>query len=110
MDAWSDWVDRAARTWLESGHLEKFIIEFYKPGTTVALARWDFPIRYDGNGVDEMWLDRQFMQQSFAKSAAPPPGCIYAFSCWRPAENRWPVSAPVRTSRSMASLPVKPAP
>jgi hypothetical protein len=77
MDAWSDWVDRAARTWLESEHLQKFIIEFYKPGTTVALARWDFPIRYDGNGVDEMWLDRQFMQQSFAKSAAPPPGCIY---------------------------------
>ena len=38
--------------------LQKFIIEFYKPGTTVALARWDFPIRYDGNGVDEMWVDR----------------------------------------------------
>src|SRR5258707_1133208 len=56
MDAWSDWVDRAARMWLESEHLQKFIIEFYKPGTTVALARWDFPIRYDGNGVDEMWI------------------------------------------------------
>jgi hypothetical protein len=77
LDAWSGWVDRAARTWLESGHLQKFIIEFYKPGTTVALARWDFPIRYDGNGVDEMWFDRQFMQQSFEKSMAPPPGCIY---------------------------------
>jgi hypothetical protein len=48
-DSWTDWVDRAARTWLESGHLQKFIIEFYKPGTSVALARWDFPIRYDGN-------------------------------------------------------------
>lgn len=77
MDAWTDWVDRAARTWLESGHLQKFIIEFYKPGTTVALARWDFPIRYDGNGVNEMWIDRQFMEQSFEKAAAPPPGCVY---------------------------------
>lgn len=34
-------------------------------------------IRYDGNGVDEMWIDQQFMEQSFQKSAAPPPGCIY---------------------------------
>ncbi len=77
MDAWTDWVDRAARTWLESGHLQKFIIEFYKPGTTIALARWDFPIRYDGNGVDEMWIDRQFMEGSCDKAAAPPAGCIY---------------------------------
>lgn len=77
MDAWTGWVDRAARHWLESGHLQKFIIEFYKPGTTVALARWDFPIRYDGNGVDEMWIDREFMEGSFAKAAAPPAGCTY---------------------------------
>jgi Bacterial HORMA domain 2 len=77
VDAWSDWVDRAARQWLESGHLQRFIIEFYKPGTTIALGRWDFPIRYDGNGVDEMWVDRQFLQQSFDKPLRPPTGCIY---------------------------------
>lgn len=77
VDAWTSWVDRAARQWLESGHLRKFIIEFYKPGTTVALARWDFPIRYDGNGSDEMWIDRAFMEGSFAKSTPPPSGCIY---------------------------------
>jgi hypothetical protein len=77
VDAWSSWVDRAARTWLESGDLLKIIIEFYKPGTTAALARWDFPIRYDGNGVDEMWIDRTFFEGSFAKSVPPPPGCLY---------------------------------
>jgi hypothetical protein len=53
-------------------HLQKFIIEFYKRGTTVALGRWDFPIRYDGNGVDEMWVDRQFLQQSFDEPPRPP--------------------------------------
>ena len=84
VDAWTSWVDRAARTWLESGHLQKFIIEFYKPGTTVALARWDFLIRYDGNGVDEMWIDRQFMEGSFAKSTPPPPGCIYRILLFAP--------------------------
>lgn len=84
VDAWTNWVDLAARSWLESGHLQMFIIEFYKPGTTVALARWDFPIRYDGNGVDEMWIDRQFMEGSFAKSAPPPVGCIYRILLFAP--------------------------
>ena len=84
VDAWTDWIDRAARRWMESGHLQKFIIEFYKPGTTIALARWDFPIRYDGNGVDEMWVDRELMQQSFAKSTRPPPGCIYRILLFAP--------------------------
>jgi hypothetical protein len=77
VDAWTSWVDRAARTWLESGDLLRIIIEFYRPGTTIASARWDFPIRYDGNGVDEMWIDRVFFEGSFAKAAPPPPGCIY---------------------------------
>jgi hypothetical protein len=77
VDAWTSWVDRAARTWLESGDLRTIVIEFYKPGTTTALARWDFPIRYDGNGVDEMWIDRAIFEGSFAKAAPPPAGCIY---------------------------------
>ena len=77
VDAWSDWVDRAARAWLESGHLTSIVIEFYWPGSDVAVARWDFPTRYDGNGVDEMWVDRLFFEDSFAKAKAPPAGCSY---------------------------------
>ena len=58
----------AARAWLEAGHLQKFIIEFYRPGTTRhASARWDFPIRYDGNGVDQLWVDRHFLKALLAK-------------------------------------------
>lgn len=77
VDAWSDWVDLAARTWLETGHLESIVIEFYRPGHDIADARWDFPIRYDGNGVDEMWIDRLFFEDSFAKAKAPPAGSHY---------------------------------
>ena len=77
LDAWSSWVDRAARTWMESGHLTGIIIEFYRPGSAEAAARWDFPIRYDGNGVDEMWIDRLFYEESFAKAKKPPLGCSY---------------------------------
>lgn len=77
VDAWSDWVDRAARTWLDSGHLRAVIIEFYWPGSHVVVARWDFPIRYDGNGVDEMWIDRLFFEDTIPKAKAPPAGCWY---------------------------------
>lgn len=77
VDAWSDWVDLAARTWLETGHLEAIVLEFYKPGSTCAAARWDFPIRYDGNGVDEMWVDRLFLEETFSKASTPPSGCLY---------------------------------
>ena len=77
VDSWSAWVDRAARTWLESGHLESIVIEFFRPGSDVAAARWDFPIRYDGNGTDDMWIDRFFFEDSFAKAKSPPAGCSY---------------------------------
>ena len=77
VDAWSDWVDRAARAWMESGHLTEVVIEFYWPGSNNAIARWDFPIRYDGNGVDEMWIDRMFFEDSVPKSKSPPAGCSY---------------------------------
>lgn len=77
VDAWSGWVDHAARTWLESGHLTAIVIEFYWPGSNDAVARWDFPIRYDGRDIDEMWVDRLFFEGSFAKAKAPPRGCSY---------------------------------
>ena len=77
VDAWSSWVDLAARTWLETGHLRSVVIEFYRPGYNVASARWDFPISYDGNAADEMWIDRMFLEDSFAKATPPPRGCEY---------------------------------
>jgi len=77
VDAWSDWVDYAARTWLETGHLNSIVIEFYTSGSRIAAARWEFPVRYDGNGADEMWVDRMFFDDSIAKAKAPPRNCIY---------------------------------
>lgn len=77
VDAWSEWVDRATRYYLETGALTGIVIEFYKPGSDYASARWDFPIRYDGNGVDEMWVDRMFFEEALAKATSPPPGCTY---------------------------------
>ena len=55
----------------------KFVIEFYKPGAANAAARWDFPIRYDGADIDQIWIDTDFLKGSVAKAARPPAGCIY---------------------------------
>ena len=77
VDAWSDWVDLAARTWLQSEDLKSIVIEFFWPNSVNAVARWDFPIHYDGNGVDDMWIDRLFFEDSLPKAKAPPSGCSY---------------------------------
>ena len=50
-DAWVEWIDLAARTWMESGHLTAFKIQFHMPGETLIRGGFEFPIRYDGNGV-----------------------------------------------------------
>jgi len=42
-DAWTEWIDLAARTWMESGHLTAFKIQFHMPGETVIRGGFEFP-------------------------------------------------------------------
>src|SRR5579884_3421956 len=75
-----DWttIERGIRTWLQSGHLNNIVIEFFKPGAAVASARWEFPIGYAGSGVtDDMWLDKNYLRQLIAKSTRPTMDCSY---------------------------------
>lgn len=75
-----DWetIQRGIRTWLLSRHLNKIVIEFYKPGAPEASARWEFPIGYSGSGVDDdMWLDKNYLRQLIAKSKRPTSDCTY---------------------------------
>lgn len=75
-----DWelIARGIRAWIESGHLEKVVIEFFRLGSTSANARWDFPITHSGSGVDDdMWLDKAYLRQIIAKSAKPSPNDAY---------------------------------
>lgn len=75
-----DWetIERGIRTWLQTGHLNNIVIEFYKPGAWTASARWEFPIGYTGSGVDDdMWLDKAYLRQLIAKSARPTNNCTY---------------------------------
>jgi hypothetical protein len=85
-----DWetIERGIHTWLRSGHLNNIVVEFYRPGASVASARWEFPIGYAGSGVDDdMWLDKAYLRQLIAKSARPATDCTYrVLLCTNPGE------------------------
>jgi hypothetical protein len=75
-----DWetIELGIRTWLQSGHLNNIVVEFFKPGASESSARWEFPIGYAGSGVqDDMWLDKNYLRQLIAKSARPSTDCTY---------------------------------
>lgn len=75
-----DWqqIQVGVRTWLDSGHLNAVIVEFFRPGATTASARWEFPVLYTGSGVeDDMWLDKTYLRQLVAKAARPTGDCNY---------------------------------
>lgn len=77
MDDWQT-VGPAIKIWLESGHLEKIVIEFFIPGSNTASARWDFPITYDGSGVDDdMWVSKEHIIRTIAKASKPPSNAVY---------------------------------
>ena len=77
MQEWST-IQRGVRTWLDSGHLNKVVVEFYQPGSSTATARWDFPVVYSGSGVDDdMWLDKDYLRKLIAKAARPTSDCTY---------------------------------
>ncbi len=78
VDSWSGVLGSAARIWMESEHLTAVVIEFYRPRYSTLETFWEFPIEYDGNGVDDdMWTDRAFLEGAIAKSHFPSADCVY---------------------------------
>ena len=68
-----DWkvLGNATRIWLQNGDLQKITLEFHLPGSPKLISRWDFPISYDGSGVDDdMWVAKAAIYATIAK--APP--------------------------------------
>ena len=75
-----DWevIEQGIHTWLQSRHLNNIVVEFFKPGASIASARWEFPIGYTGSGVeDDMWLDKAYLRQLIAKAKRPTTDCTY---------------------------------
>lgn len=77
MNSWET-IERGILAWTVSGHLNRVTVEFFQSGSTLLEARWDFPVRYTGSGIDDdMWLDKAYLRQLVAKSARPSPRCTY---------------------------------
>ncbi len=75
-----DWktTGEAVKTWLSTGDLTRVTIEFFIPGSNKACLRWDFPISYDGSGVDDdMWLAKELVRNTIAKAGKPPANAKY---------------------------------
>jgi hypothetical protein len=78
IDDWSGTLENAVRTWLRTGDLEQITLEFYVIGKDDAVARWDFPISYDGyGGDDDMWGAKEFIRRTIEKGQKPPANALY---------------------------------
>jgi hypothetical protein len=62
---------------MESGHLTAFKIQFHMPGETLVRGGFEFPIRYDGNGDADLYVDENHFRESIMKAEKPPSSAVY---------------------------------
>jgi hypothetical protein len=72
-----DWevLERGVRTWLDSKHLERLMLEVHRGGAL--LNRWDFDIEYSYTGDGSMWVDPDAIRYAIKKCGFDPAGCDY---------------------------------
>lgn len=69
------------RTWLQSGHLEKVILEVFDPTNDALIVRWDIEVAYNwsGSGDGSFWTDTDQLRYAIKKSGVPPSRARYRF-------------------------------
>lgn len=76
----SNWAlyHRGISGWLDSGHLEKAILEIYNPKTNCLILRWDIEVRQSWNGGDgNFWTDTEQLKFHIRKAGVAPAHAIY---------------------------------
>lgn len=69
---------RAIKTWLESGHLERVVLEVFDPSTNKLLVRWDLDIQYNWTSGDgSFWTDTDQLRYHIQKSGTSPYAASY---------------------------------
>lgn len=76
-----DWASNlnAVKTWLDSGHLEKIVLEIYNPSTDALIIRWDVEVVYgwaSGNG--SFWTDTEQLKYAIRKAGVLPSQAKYS--------------------------------
>lgn len=73
-----DALDRGVRTWIESGHLERIVLEVFNPSTSSLVGRWDIEISYEWSGGDgDFWTDTEAIRFAIKKAGVAPERADY---------------------------------
>ena len=76
-DEWES-IHRAMRTWLDSEHLEKVVLEVYNPSTGALVLRWDIDIVYQwSSGDGTFYTDTEQLRYHIRKSGIAPADARY---------------------------------
>jgi hypothetical protein len=69
---------RALKTWLESGHLERVVLEVFNPTTDKLIVRWDLEIQYNWTSGDgTFWTDTEQLRYHILKAGVAPQAASY---------------------------------
>lgn len=72
VDSWESKM-RALRTWLESGHLERVVLEIFNPKSDALVGRWDIDVVYTaGSGDGGFWTDTDQIKYHVRKAGLAP--------------------------------------
>jgi len=80
----NDWetLERGIGTWIGSRHLEKIVLEAYKPKTSGLIGRWDIEIAYGWTGDDgRFWVDTEQIRMAILKVGVWPADSDYRIVC-----------------------------
>ncbi len=68
----------ALKTWLDSGHLERVVLEVYNPKTDALIIRWDVEIVYAWTSGDgSFWTDTEQLKYHILKAGLAPSEARY---------------------------------
>ena len=68
----------ALRTWLDSGHLQRVVLEIYDPKTDALIIRWDVDVVYSwSSGDGTFWTDTDQLKYHIRKAGVAPSEASY---------------------------------
>lgn len=76
-----DWASNlnAVKTWLDSGHLEKIVLEIYNSSTGALIIRWDIEVVYSwASGDGSFWTDTEQLKYAIRKAGVLPSQAKYS--------------------------------
>ena len=69
---------RALRAWLDSGHLQRVVLEIYHPETDALITRWDVDVVYSwSSGDGSFWTDTEQLKYHILKAGVAPSAAVY---------------------------------